>query len=952
MLVFVLLWGGGVNAQLHFDNWDFEDSGPCLGTNGSYAIVADWNNISPTGIIGDGIGSCHAEVCNGERTLEFDWGSVTRNPMFQQTSSIPYTVRFLCTVRQYQPQPNYTEQIFKIKAYGRHTISGADSFLGEVEVTDEESCALKSMVMASNVSDFEFFVLRVEDYVTGLHCFIDDIEIPDVCSRDLPSFTINHDTEWNSIDDVVAEIPDAVIDGEVYLNGLNIAPYKKLTIGSDVVIHFKDGSHLLMWDHSKLDLWGTLTSCGNRWGGVRTYNHSEYRSFWGSELSNAVWGISSEEWSKPGEINYLGDATIESYGGLFLNNEVAIHLYAPFDDSYYGYRMVLENCVFRKNTAFVAGRFWGFISLNNMDLEYGSNPIQANIIGCHFLNDNPTNQFNFGIESYDSYFTITDYQGSQSKFKDLGYGIYANRTNDGFYSVRNTDFDDCAIGIGNRRISNSSVAFCTFNMGHMNPIYDGLLCCTGLNLQVGLSNNGMMTGYQVESNVFQSTTEGWTQGVNNYNVETADNLVYLNTFSNLYHGNSAGNSPDHTNALPDDGTGLHYLCNENENTPGRFDFFVRDDLSARMNQGFDGSNGTYLPARNTFSTGTGVRHFYQYYDNTNINYYALEDAMGVPVSLEDPTNTKGVTVIYKPEEPGCPQTLFREDNPHKRLTEAEKAEIEELYLFSRTKAMEANEAYGAATLSGKTNLAQKKRREYTYYKGQMEKAANAGLYDALLEAHGGDRSNIRFWMQRLENKAGDFQLIDDYMGTHEYQMAQSLLDGMEQKYDYNDAQLLDLNNMRAIYQIMMTEEEGDLSAQSLKTIMEFAEYGEGQARELARSYIGKMGVYYPQTIVFAEDDLGENNTGGQDYEVPKRMLASPNPAGEYVTFDWHEFDTTNKEVRIEITNKMGSLVQVLMPTQGAVTYEWTTEVVSEGICYYRLLIDNQQVDTGYLFITK
>ena len=83
------------------------------------------------------------------------------------------------------------------------------------------------------------------------------------------------------------------------------------------------------------------------------------------------------------------------------------------------------------------------------------------------------------------------------------------------------------------------------------------------------------------------------------------------------------------------------------------------------------------------------------------------------------------------------------------------------------------------------------------------------------------------------------------------------------------------------------------------------------------------------------------------------MLISPNPADYNMTFDWSAFVVGAKQsVKIEITNKAGGLVQILQPSQGQTVLEWTTELVPSGINYYRLLIDNQEVDSGQLFINK
>ena len=925
-----------LSAQPQFVNADFEQAPAGQTCHNDNIGLVGWTS----GAYNEGA-TCNLNyVCNGERSLElkdfYRETATVANPMAIPAPGFkPVAVRFKSRV-------GIQESTGFINAYGAQSVGGAKTFLGKVEISTANACEYREIPMPNNVGSFSFFVLEIE--MNGGICWIDDIEViyESGCGV-APTYNVHHDTDWQTIAEVEADIPGSTYGGEVYLSGLNIDPYKKLTIGGDITIHFTTGSHLLMWDHSRLDLWGTLTSCDNSWGGVRTYSNSYFRSFWKSEISNAVWGISSEEWG-----TYLGSATVESRGGLFLNNGVAIHLYGPSTQQN-GYQLYLENCVFKKDANFdPAGRFWGFISLNNMDTRLG-----GGIYGCHFLNKNPTNQFNFGIESYDSDFLVDDYNGSNSFFSNLGYGIFAVRR--GFirtYDVRNTDFTDCAVGIANRRISSAVIARCTFNMGeNLNSIYDGLLCCPGLNLQAGVSNNGIMTNVDIESNVFQSATKYlWTQGVSNYNVGPADNVIYLDTFINLRHGNAAGNGGGLTNAQPIlNGTGLFYLCNENQNNTNsnaqwEYDFYARDPWSVRMNQGVPNLLFGYTAAGNTFSQGQAARHFDNVSPAYTVNYYAWQNA-----PIEIPTNISNTSVIQVPQGANCPTHYFKGDNPKEKMSESEKDENENRYQTNWEMANTSKSQLDAAKQSGDSGLTNQKRMEYMYYRQLFEQAAQKGLRNALNEKTGTDRSAIRMWLARLDNRSADFLLVDDYVGTGEFAAANNILDNMEQKYELTEAEMVDLDDMRDIYALLEAESIEDLNSASIKVLVDMAET-EGQASELAKSILGAKGAYYPQIIVTG--DAGAYSGNQVTDEPSLKMSVSPNPADYLVTFDWSVFDSAGKTVQIEITNKMGALVKVLTPTNNATVSDWTTEAVSNGICYYRLLIDGQEMDAGHIFITK
>ncbi len=82
------------------------------------------------------------------------------------------------------------------------------------------------------------------------------------------------------------------------------------------------------------------------------------------------------------------------------------------------------------------------------------------------------------------------------------------------------------------------------------------------------------------------------------------------------------------------------------------------------------------------------------------------------------------------------------------------------------------------------------------------------------------------------------------------------------------------------------------------------------------------------------------------------MLVSPNPTDYQVHFDWSEFATSGKEVIIEVTNQAGGLIELLHPASGTTGMDWTTEKVTGNSCYYRLIVNGQEVYGGQIVINK
>ena len=81
-------------------------------------------------------------------------------------------------------------------------------------------------------------------------------------------------------------------------------------------------------------------------------------------------------------------------------------------------------------------------------------------------------------------------------------------------------------------------------------------------------------------------------------------------------------------------------------------------------------------------------------------------------------------------------------------------------------------------------------------------------------------------------------------------------------------------------------------------------------------------------------------------------MVSPNPTDYFVHFDWSKFATSGKEVVIEVTNQTGGLIDILKPTLNSTGLDWTTEKVAGNSCYYRLLVDGQEVYGGHIVINK
>jgi len=162
---------------------------------------------------------------------------------------------------------------------------------------------------------------------------------------------------------------------------------------------------------------------------------------------------------------------------------------------------------------------------------------ELQIHGCTFANENteilPATQKGTGIFSSNSSFFIDhlcitgppcmEYQ--PTVFDKLYYGIYAlGTTSERTFTVQNSDFS-CYRGIYNSAFDNSTFALNDFYV----PATEA-----GIDEAYGLYLDNS-TGYTVESNFFNGVTGEEQVGLYVNNSGEYDNLIYNNTFKQLYY---------------------------------------------------------------------------------------------------------------------------------------------------------------------------------------------------------------------------------------------------------------------------------------------------------------------------------------------------------------------------------------------------------------------------------
>ena len=739
---------------------------------------------------------------------------------------------------------------------------------------------------------------------------------PNPCTICTPSWS-NYDivipTTWNS-----TNVP---LSGES-LGPISIKKGATLTINTPIT--FAITGEIFIEPGGKLILNSTLTAC-DRWQGIRIMgdddNMGVFEGNSGAVIEHAIWGISTTAWGK-----YLGKSSITCTDMIFRNNGVGAMIATENAVNLGSVEQVatFTDCDFVTDNNLRHEKFWAFVTTYN---TYGTK-----INGCYFLNNqtNSTypNKYNGGIISLNGSVDVGSSALRQSTFANLYYGIQADRSfglNHQF-DVHNTHFWNCGIGILNSGISNSNIESCTFLLNKP---------ASGLDYPTGVVFQDNINDILFQDNTFlkQGTSESISIGTYVNNIGSYGNVIRRNHYIGVGVGNVANG--DNANSA----NGLYYLCNTNTDNTEKDFTTSTDGHPIRLIQGKPGAN-SFKPTENTFSGAE--------WDFDNMSAYSADYYYNKDDDTQKPRDSHytGLNRISTSPSNHC-------SDPKRPgiLTSGDATLLKEDYDLRFERYQIAKQEFNTAVNSGNSQQIEQKSKALTIEREQMEELASLGFQYALNISH--DRASTRQWLLAFHNVTGDFMLVDDYFDNREYSQGLNTLKNIPIKYELTEKQLIDLDNVNYIYEAI-ADNDGlrSFNEPILKDLETFAESKDGKACFLARTILRNYGKYYPPIIKL--DYRSGYNVPEIETEQPNlsKMAVSPNPTDYNVTFNWIEFFSPDKNVRIEILDQIGGLIEVLQPTNGSYSMEWTTENISGSICFYRLLIDGIEVDNGQIIINK
>lgn len=399
------------------------------------------------------------------------------------------------------------------------------------------------------------------------------------CSYNPNPLVINEDKTWDT---------DKWLDRDLHIDEGTLTIHSTVRLTSQAKIVVKPGAELIVEG-------GKITnSCNENWQGIE------------------VWGdINSHQFD-------LGNGCAQ--GKLVLNNTVienaqeGIRLWKPNDYSTSGGIVIAENTTFKncrravefisyhnfhpdtynemenesrfKNCTFITNEnynqptdFYAFVSMWDV---FG---IDFN--GCSFKNlDNGNTAYGTGIISMDAGFAVTFHCPEaidpcppdiidRSEFIGLFRGIDCSNASSAYYPiVKYSDFIDNRYGIQVNGVANPVLVFNNFENNIQIEDYT-----------IGIVLDGGCTGFTVEENTFSSDNqlppeEFMTFGIWVNNSGEEENLIYRNTFNNIFCANYA--SGTNFNSL-NSSIGLKYECNTNSEND--YDFYVETDGGIASIQG-------------------------------------------------------------------------------------------------------------------------------------------------------------------------------------------------------------------------------------------------------------------------------------------------------------------------------------------------------------------------------
>ena len=759
---------------------------------------------------------------------------------------------------------------------------------------------------------------------------------------------ITQQTDWN-----FTTVPTGFV---TITNELRIKNGGILNIAPGITVQFCDAAKAIVEPGGNLQLFGTLTSAcqGKMWRGVEVQGtpasnqfgnlQGRFKAHPNSLVSNAIIGV------KAGDAGFgLGGGIVQCTLATFRNNQRAVQ-FNPYENHLpIPSAPVTSNASYFIQCEFLTGSDYpgynpGLYSPNEQvpfsvfaDL-LGVRGIR--FLGCNFINEISnlplSTQYGIGILAKESSFNVGDYctgislpcpsaNQDHCLFKNLYRGIWATKTDidPGLphrYSVTNATFDECWTGIQSSQGSRCYIVGNKFEIGDINTdAFFSAGVMTGLYMDFGHTN------ITVQENLFKLDDNAPADiedthillGTDIFYIGQANNAIRRNTYKKLSSGNQAFGE----GAEPLQTTGLHYLCNTNENNvlyAGNFlnnasyDFNVLQVMvplpppGLRSVQGLvQGIPPVPISAGNTFSHVNALESDFSYRAAAGIRYFFPNGVIPeTPLTFTPPPK-----IVLQNNTPAnnCESILC--DYPPCRSNEQLAAEKQAIGP-AKTQYNDLRSLY----LSNPGPDAQTQMASMT----ALQEIIQGNTFDILtdiLANETGTLSDYRYWLGNMDAYETDLELVRSYTGTAESTAAVSKLNAIPSKYQLSGDLLAEFNQYQVLLGIVRQHYQagGDKYSFSTATLSTFQGYAENsphaRVRGLAKQILAIYGITYPPEPSSGFGGGGEERQGGQSVLPVKGIQLVPNPANQTVTIQIDKnLVNANVDALVTVVSAIGATV--------------------------------------------
>jgi hypothetical protein len=738
-----------------------------------------------------------------------------------------------------------------------------------------------------------------------------------------------------------------------------------LTIGAGVTVHFGEQGRVIIKPNARLYLDGTLTGmgCGITWRGVETWGNSGQSQY-------AVGGVRAQGW-------FIGRS-----GSVVENAETGVKLYGPSYTANAGGLISCSGTTFRNCTISVEippyENFWPYsyppgwqgqprnysASLSRCtfvvdgdyphDAPFHSFVHITGVNGINLTGNSYTNtvgsegaeiaDWGYGIFANDAGFNVraaangNTYPPSSytnSGFNGLGYGIYTamivtNRP----YQVRQSDFNNCFVGLRNRGVSGATILHNNFNLGEV-PSDAVTTEQAGICFEIGIS------GFTCQENEFTNVTGTdalTTIGIFCDNTGDFSKEIRKNTFTGVTVGNLANGQNGANPNVTFDIRGLNYLCNRNftiKTDGAEFDVasgWVRGKqglVNPQSVLGHDAAGNEFSPTGTDFinSGGGDIEYFY---DPFSANQTPL-----TIIGSVTPTEALENTCPTEYCEPPCKY----------------QHEIDVI----KTEYHDRKGDYLAAQADYTANPTEGKLLEMAGHRQAMDGAAYMVVIHQLYDTVAYHRDTLMAWIGNMNSVPAELWLAGLHLASGDAAMALQVLDNIPNNYTLSSGEQTDVQSYRDIANILSGQPAYGLDGATLASVGNYDQSG-GNAGGWAQNILTLYGAHYPPRYTLSSG-IGERSAEGNAKEMEEaagngeHLSVQPNPASSHVEFRLRR-PSEGGNTRLVIMDMAGRSVREFDVPEGVSSMRWDTGANPSGIYFYQLIAAGKALQSGKIILDK